>query len=262
MDADEDDAEGPRPFVWGIWKKQSLEHIRDVADTVLEQNKGLIGLFLRKTKLPPNAAFTHEDLHNVYRVVLLQAYASYDPSRGAFSTWAHLWLNQAAMDVVRRVVGRTRPEQSAYIRALREKRQENDLAAGRTPVTTQEPLTDRERDALAASVYRQFISLQASRGQKTKTSEDRTLEETLRVDREDAVEAEEQIDEDRARRWLYAKLGNGVLTERERTVMQGTLQGWSFTQIGRMLGVSRQCVDVHHKKAVEKLRRAAERDGL
>lgn len=251
-----DDGDGganPRPpHVWGIWKKQRLEWGGDAhARTVLEQNRGLIGYFVRKTRLPTTAAFGADDLHAVFSAVLLQAWASYDPLKGAFSTWAHVWLSQAAMDIVRHVVGRSRAEQTAYVKALRERRAENDFLAGRT---AEEPvrLTPRERRTLEAFTVRQVISIQATSSRET------PLEDHLGV--EDPID--ERLAHEQVLAWLHKKLGNGVLTGRERIVMQGVLAEETFEVIGHRLGVSRQYAQVLYTQAIEKLRSAAERDRI
>lgn len=237
-DADDEDAEptqsNPRPHVWGIWKKQSIQQINGEAAEVLRQHSGLIGFFLRKTRLPRNAAFAHEDLQSVFQVVLLQAYASFDASHGAsFGTWACLWLEQAAIDIVRRASNRTRREQMA-LKTLRD--------GGPT---------DRDLEHLKTYAHRRFVSMQ------TAHSDGYVLEEVVGAA---SAEIEVTVDERRMREWLYAKLGNGILTDRERTVMNATLQGLSSVEIGEMLGMTRQGAEMHHRNAIRKLRKAAEDD--
>ena len=237
-DAEDEDAEpATRPHVWGIWKKQSIAHINGDAAAVLRQHGGLIGLFLRKTRLPKNTAFTHEDLRSVFEVVLLQAYASFDASHGAaFGTWACIWLEQAAIDVVRRASNRTRREQIAL-----------------------KAQTARDLEHLQAYTQRRFVSMQTGYkptmcGPYAHTGSS-GFEEVLSVE---APEMEDGIDARRMKEWLYAKLSNGVLTERERTVMNAILQGLSSVEIGEMLGMTRQGAEMHHRNAVRKLREAAE----
>jgi DNA-directed RNA polymerase sigma subunit (sigma70/sigma32) len=159
------------------------------------------------------------------------------------------------MDVMRRVTGATRPEHAAYIRALRETREANDLAAGRAPAAPQKPLTDRERNAIQVHAHRRFISLQKKPGGEPS---ERTLEEELRVGPEEDVE--ERLDETRTQRWLRAKLANGVLTDRERAVLYGVLTERTFTEIGADLKVSRQRAQMIYTTSIDKLRQAAFRD--
>jgi RNA polymerase sigma factor (sigma-70 family) len=261
-DADVDEVAAPG---WGIWKKQPLSiegetpQAREArARAVLEKNRGLIGFFLCKTKLPSNGVFTTEDLRAVFQAVLLQAHASYDPSRGAFSTWAHVWLNQAAMDVIRRVVGRTRSEQIAYLKALHERRWENDVAAGRATEAFSEPLTTRERHALELHANRRIVSLQDVQHKGAGANRDVAVEDTIGV--EDPIE--ERLAEKQVREWLYAKLGNGVLTDRERTVMHGVLNGETFDAIGQRCHFSRQYAQILGARAIEKLKEAAKHDRM
>ena len=271
-DGESDDAEPPKakakrskedspPPVWGIWKKQplgasdlSVVEREAAARSVLEQHRGLIGLFLRRTKLPAHAVFTYEDLRSVFEAVLLQAHASYDPAfETAFSTWASIWLKQAAMEIVRRVSGRTRTEQMAYLQALRVRRWQCAVAAGRAEGEAPGGLSDRQKTALEAHAVRGFVSLSAISG-------GRPLEEVLHSSHNAPID--DQLHQTRVHAWLRKKLSNGILSGRERAVLQGYLRGETFREIGEALGVSRQAAQMFHASALRKLRKAASRDRI
>jgi len=69
--------------------------------------------------------------------------------------------------------------------------------------------------------------------------------------------------EARSRRaWLKRKLSNGVLNERERSVLRLRLEGRTLADVGAAHGLSREWIRLTEAAAIGKLRQAAHHEGL
>lgn len=255
-DDDDDDHESDlvasRPArIWGFWKKIPISLSDAEARRVLREHNGLVQMFMRRYQIPDGyTGFDRDDLHAVGQIVLLQAYTSFDPEKGAFSTWASRLLQQSFLDIARRTRGQTRRQQADYV-ALREwKRWLNavqhvgERAAGPAPEL---PSTQR------------VVSVEAALGRRTVP-----LDEHPGDDFDARRGAQDDLHEVTERKqlmaWIRQRIATGLLTEQERRVVAGVLEDANQQEIADSLGVTRQRVQQIYAIAIEKLRQAAKRD--
>lgn len=231
--------------VWGMRGSPELEVAEDKARELLSRYDRLIVYVIRKYRYA-SAVPDHywDDLVSVGQIALLQSYASWDPERASFTTWAVRRIRQALGGFVRRALSQTTNEQAALMAVTR-----HDRRVRRGQET--EPLAKGVRDRARQVTNRRMVRL------------DRPLshdsEETLRdvLLRHEPVDHVERIYWERAQRWFRTKLSNGLLTPRERAVIYGRLAGKTLREIGEDFEVSRERIRQIEAKAFKKLQTAA-----
>lgn len=79
------------------WKDETLDR-----EALFEQNQGLVYHVLKKYRTSNiQSWYSMDDLEQVARIALWRASQRYDPSRGAFSTLAVVYITTAAKDFLR-----------------------------------------------------------------------------------------------------------------------------------------------------------------
>lgn len=106
--------------------------------------------------------------------------------------------------------------------------------------------------------------LDAVRNVRERARVESDMGENFDLDHYDAgvVPQDVELVEQREVRWLRAKLANGLLTERERSIMRMRLSGATLSSIGEQHGVSREWIRLTEKHVTERLRQAAAQEGV
>ncbi len=216
--------------------------------SLAESHRGMaLGLAKQLSVAYSLPGYVREEMESMALEGLAQAAARYDPSRGtAFSTFAYYRVRGAVLDGLRRM-GLVR--QQAAIR--REASVDAILEASEPvrPATLEEAVADLADTLGEVAFLEAYFPTEVS------------ARDADRIPDEDVPDTEEVAADREARRFLADALAG--LDEREQRLMSLVyFQGWTLAEAGRQLGLSRSWACRIHRKAVARLRKKLEEQGI
>lgn len=234
----------------------------DRAHKLLKEHAGMVHKFAQRF-MPRGSVVYHfdiEDLITCGQIAILEAAASYDPSRGAqLGTWIGHLIKRRMLEMVRRARGQTRAQQLTAVRLYSLEyragvRKRAARAGKEAKFHRPDPPTPKPREVSALQETLQWRSVSANAQISSEEDVTTTLLDVLQGDPDDC-DPEVIAERHKRAQWLKQAMRR-LLTPGQRQTLFAILQG-NNTDIINELGVSRQRILQLKRSAIQKLRRAA-----